>query len=251
MSALDMLRRPADPKPFDAVIAEIRDALEALDFTNENAELVRLQAEIDAARQAIDTARQRAAQIGKEEREGSAERSAGRAVADALLSGDDPDEAATASTAAGTLVDRKAALVAAIPQLAEQMTRAKARMSEIRHEAERQVRKTMCPLVEVLMTQAREAAGQMVEVYASLAAVSSVAGSVQNEDRALGTVIRALSDKNVLPRGRGDIPVPAAINRLQESLEGKGMAFPLKFGVASKIGWPVNPHPLLHQHARY
>lgn len=222
-----------------ALFADTAAALAELDFSAENAEITELQAEIERVTSAIDRARQHVAQLGQEE----LRQDSGHAVAEALLSGSDPDEAATVMTAAGSIAERKAALLRAIPELTQQAARARDRIATLQGGAERRVAEVARPLVDALMSQAKGAAEQLAETFAALSAVSFATKAGAEERSRLSTATHALFSERLLAQAK-TLAVPAEVQSLEGPLSGKGPAFPHKHPIVATVGRPENPSRL-------
>ena len=129
--------RPAAPT-FDEVVDQTRAALADLEFAEQNAQIAEIDAKVAKITNAIETAKQRAAQLRDEEEEN---RSNSRAIAKALLDGTDPDQAMNKTSSGISIKERKAALLAAVPELARDRTRVMEERNAIVREAEHEVAK--------------------------------------------------------------------------------------------------------------
>lgn len=238
MSIFETLKRPSPAPTFPEAVEQARVALAALDFSEENNQVEAIDAEIARIGDAIDQARQRAAQLGNEEAEA---RSSVRDVANALMDGGDPD-AATTTSRIGSLAERKAAMLGAIPELAQRRTDAVMRRGQVITAVDRRIAEAAQPLVDALRSQAEEAAERLVELYADLSMLSAVTTAGSQVARQVSYVAAEITAERLLIPRRG-YAVSEAIRSLQPALEGKGAVFPHKYPIKAEVGPPQGHLP--------
>ena len=247
MSVLDTLRRPAAvpmPPSFAAALEQVREAFAALDFTEQNGEIAELEVSVTKITAAIDDARQRVAELGETDRSNAD----GRAVADALLDGQNPDAAAQAATAAGERAERKAALVSALPALAMQRSDAVMRIDSIKSEARQATGRAAQPLIDVLMERAREAAEEILAIYADISTLAHASGGDPENATKVEHAAYELMMLGLIRHG-APLPVSPTILSLGANLSGKGPAFAYKYAMKPDAGRPARPG--VHSHYLY
>jgi hypothetical protein len=201
------------------ITSRVAAGLAAIDVSAENMRIAELRDDIAAAQRAIEAARDRVAEIHQ-----ASPDAAPYAVASALLVGTRATEAAAASRTRDELARERAALQAAIPDLKARIAMYQQEIGDLQNAATSRARDIVEPLVDQLLSEAREAGELLLEAYLGLEAVKRATGAGHLQASAAGKAVNGLlSDYGLLPR-RQEYEVPAEIVTALSSLAGKGPA---------------------------
>lgn len=212
------------------IAASVRASLAELDFSTDNAELAEIEASLVQIDSAIADARERMQKLGAD---GEHQMEAGhRAVADALLAGNDPNEASRAATLRGTIEEQREALQGAIRQLADRRRSASDRAAAIRSHVAVQVRDAAAPLVSAIMDDAKRATVQVAECRSNMTAVRSLLSAGDTEVRQLNDMALAAMEARLLPGGF-EFRAADWITELHTTMASKGAAYPIRFASSS------------------
>lgn len=211
-----------NPTTIDATAS----AFAALDLSPENARIAEIEADIAQLEAAEKSARERCTAISREIAEFRGP--SGAAVADALLANHAPSDAAVLGPDLDSLEKEKAALLAGARDLADRVQAARDRLREIKASAKLKLRPISQPLVDELTEEATAMGERLLEIYASLSAISGTTDNGWQQARAVGLMVTgAVDDYGLLLRLRGSVETPAEIVTALRTLEGKGAALPV------------------------
>ncbi|MCB5426315.1 hypothetical protein H0274_13690 [Altererythrobacter sp. CC-YST694] len=199
----------------------------ALDFSEENARIAEVTAEIDRTEAAITTAEQRCTEISRELVDYRGPNAS--AVAEAMLSGVAPAQAAAAAPNRAELEAERGALRSGIRELRQRVEDLQAEVAGIQRAAFLRVRPAVQEVVKTLTDEARAAAQKIIDAAVAL---DAIAYATKQGDHEAGAVRRAaagvIGQDRLIP-GRRDYPVPPEIVSLLQNLAGKRPALPARF----------------------
>lgn len=209
-----------------ACLEAIASAFAALDLSTENARIAEIEADIAQLEAAEKSARERCTAISREIAEFRGP--SGAAVADALLANHAPSDAAVLGPDLDSLEKEKAALLAGVQSLAQRTRAAHAEKDEVKRGAKLKLRPISQPLVDELAEEATAMGERLLEIFASLSAISGTTDNGWQQARAVGLMVKgAVDDFGLLLRLRGSVEAPAEIVTALRALEGKGAALPV------------------------
>lgn len=214
----------------ETVFDHVSRALMALDLSEEDAELAKLEEQIVETAAAIDKAQQRRAEIDREKRSlhDANGRPSGRAVADALLRGADTSVAASLAPDLERLDRERLALSAAIGDLDRRTSELHSAIVSVRTRATQQVIRTVEPAVEHLMTTMRSAAQDLVTGYAALSAIGQASGGgFAHQRQQASNVMTGITGQGGLISWRKTVAVPSEVLEMLAGLEAKGRSLPV------------------------
>lgn len=196
--------------------------LAALDFSAENAEIERLEAEIEECVRAEATANRRKTEIHQELSDPEA-RFTGSDVADRLLEG---GNVATIAASREDLNAEDRALDRGIKALMERGRAAHASIDAIRVRARKTLQDALAPTTASLGEEAKQAAQRLIECYAAIAAIDEATRTRGPEHRALEPAAKGIYGEagcaGLFPRF--PVSVPAEIVALLSALDDVGPA---------------------------
>lgn len=210
-----------------AIYDRAAKALAALDFTEENeliaahaAEGERLSAAMRKAETRINEVQ---AQISKILQDKLAERETAVAVADALLGEADAREATASLVRERDLRDELNALRAGLRELQDRSRDQGDVMAHAKGEAMRKVVPALEPVVQSLIADARAAAQQIGQAFASIAAIAGATRYFHYEARQFGDALARLMSADLVAR-KDLIDTPDSILEMFAPLADKGPA---------------------------
>ncbi|MEE4152568.1 MAG: hypothetical protein V2I27_00255 [Erythrobacter sp.] len=210
-----------DPK----TIANAERAIAALDFSEANAAIRALEAEMASVENAQKATSGEIRALSQAIREFSGPEA--EKVADAILSGSRAAEAATLGVPESELRDRRAALQAAAGELERRRERARKRLAEVREAAVEKSAKALQPLVDEIMREATRAANTLLAAYAAASALHSATrkcGDAQIVTRAGAVGVAGF--QKILPHSSG-AEAPGEVLALLDKL-GRAAPFPVR-----------------------
>ncbi|MCW1403271.1 hypothetical protein OKA06_13405 [Novosphingobium sp. MW5] len=151
-----------------------------------------------------------------------------RAVANALLSGTGPAEAAKAGPSEEGLKAERAALRLAIAELGKRAQSCRDSIEAHRELALRQAAEAVAPLVDEILADARNAAETIVGTFAALSAISLATRAGQGAHYPMRRAVERLAGFDALLPARNQFEVPREVAGLLAKLEGKGAALPAR-----------------------
>lgn len=207
-------------------LSAVARAIDALDFTAENAEIAEIEAERARLESSISEAEARCTEISHALANWQGPDA--QAIADALLAGTDAMQAAKAGSTEESLKADRQALRLAIGDLNRRVQEGRERIEASRATAIQRAAEASTPLVEALLADAREAAGTIVNAFAAMAAINHAARTGQEALSRTRRAVIALQgwDGLLPPADRFD--VPREVTDLLAKLEGKGPALPVQ-----------------------
>lgn len=214
----------------ETVFDHVRRALMALDLSEEDAELAKLEEQIVETTAAIDKAQQRRVEIDREKRSlhDANGRPSGRAVADALLRGADTSVAASLAPDLERLERERLALSAAIGDLDRRISELGSAIARVRSQAAQTVIQATAPVVEHIMDGMRSAAQDLVTGYAALSAIGQASGGgFTHQRQQASNVITGITGQGGLISWRKAVAVPCEILDMLAGLEAKGRSLPV------------------------
>lgn len=201
-------------------------AFAALDLSPENARIAQIEADIAQFEAAEKSARERCTSISREIAEFRGP--SGAAVADALLANHAPSDAAVLGPDLDSLEKEKAALLAGIQSLAQRAQAARVELDDVKRGAKSRLRPISQPLVDELTEEATALGERLLQIFASLSAISGTTDNGWQQARAVGLMVTgAVDDHGLLLRHRGSVETPAEIITALRALDGKGTALPV------------------------
>lgn len=201
-------------------------AFVALDLSPENARIAEIEANIAQLEAAEKSARERCTAIAREIAEFRGP--SGAAVADALLANHAPSDAAVLGPDLDSLEKERGALSAGAQALALRAQNARAELLEVKDGAKLKLRPIVQPLIDELTEEATAIAERLLEIFASLSAISGTTNNGWQQARAVGLMVAgAVDDFGLLLRLRGSVETPAEIITALRALDGKGPALPV------------------------
>lgn len=201
-------------------------AFAALDLSVENARIEQIEANIAQLETAEKAARERCTAIVREISDFRGP--SGAAVADALLANHAPSDAAVLGPDLDSLEKENAALLAGAHSLARRAQAARSELVEVKREAKRKLQPIVQPLVDELTEEATAMAERLLEIFASLSAISGTTDNGWREARAVGLMVKgAVDDFGLLLRLRGSVEAPVEIVTALRALDGKGAVLPI------------------------
>ncbi|MBS7668804.1 hypothetical protein [Croceicoccus gelatinilyticus] len=201
---------------------EIAAAWAEIDFSEENAKVAALQADIAKAEDAIAKAEARSMELsqalfGRRHHDG-------QAVADALLSDVEVAEAARLMPSFDEMQDERAALQAGIRSLRHKIQDKNAEIDALRGAARSRLAVHVGPLTNALTAEAAKAAQVIVDAYAAIDAISYGLGKSAPEQECLRIAAKGVvGSRALLPQCRS-AQVPSEISGLFGPLLDKGPA---------------------------
>lgn len=216
-------------------IDNARAAIAALDFSAENERIADIEAEISRMQAAIEKAEARCTELAHAKMGLRAKDAT--AIADAILADVSPTEAAAIAPSAEVIDSERNALRAAITDLRHRIQDARDQITKIQREASSKTRDVVRPLVEALQDQARQAGENIVEIFASVSAISRAFGDCFDlEADKLGRGVENLASHRGIIHPRRNVDTPIDILSIIEGARGKGRALPVRY--AATINMP-------------
>lgn len=205
-------------------LKELAAAFEALDFTEENARIADLEAEIARTEAAIDKAEARCTEISQSligyKRDANA-------VADALVAEAPVMDAARAGPSEEDLKEERASLRDGIGELRQRIADRTNDIRAIQLEALRTLPPFVAPIVEDLMAEARAAAQTLIDRYVAIYALSDAAqGGAPDRSQIAKAVAGITASGGLISLTRTD--VPDDLREALGKLSGKGRALPVR-----------------------
>ncbi|HVR91454.1 MAG TPA: hypothetical protein VHG29_10225 [Novosphingobium sp.] len=207
-----------DPKVLNATAA----AFEALDLTPQNEQISAIRAEIERIQRAEESALDRSTEIDARLGELRHPELQAMELADDLLAGVAPTEAADAVRHERELREERDRLRGAVRELRQRIEAARNRIKAVEQEAIARVQEIAAPLAAAIASEAREAAEQIREAYAALFALSVTANAGRVEERMLTAAVAGIFTGGLVPRQ--ETQVPPAVSDALALLAGKGPA---------------------------
>lgn len=208
-----------------AIYDRAAKALAALDFTAENEALAMKQAEGERLSAAMLKAETRIAEVQAQLsallQDRLAEKREAVAVADALLGAGDASQATATLVRERDLREEQAALRAGLRELQDRSRDNSEKMARIKSEASAKVVPALQPVVQTLIADARAAADQIAQAFASIAAISGTTRHFSHETRQFGDALAKLMSADLIAR-RDVIDTPDDIAEMLEPLASKG-----------------------------
>jgi len=200
----------------------VAQALEALDFTDENAKIAELEASLSELEAAIERGQARRSEIARVLIEGG--QPPASAVADALLA--DPTTAAAAATAPdrAALESEKDALGQGIRELSFRAEDIRAEISTIKGQAMVRACDTAKPLTDEVIATASELLAGLLPLYATLSAISSATKARINSIDRMRDVIVAARGLDGLISNQRSVDVPVDLIKALRPIAEKGAA---------------------------
>jgi len=205
---------------------QLAEAIEALDFSEENAELEVISQEIEAVRGSAVKAETEASKLAQEIHEFSGP--APELVADALLAGVAPSEAARLGPSKEELVSQKQALQSSASNLRERERALRQRKRALEDSAKTKVAHAVQPFVADIERVINEAAEEIVSAFASLRILSETTGSFALQNLAVREAREGIMGPDRILPFRNKIAIPPGLSSALSQLEDKGVAFPAK-----------------------
>lgn len=210
-----------------AIYDRAAKALAALDFTEENETIAAHAAEGERLSAAMRKAEARIAevqgQISKILQDKLAEKQTAVAVADALLGEADARDATASLVRERDLRDELNALRAGLRELQDRSRDHGDVMGQAKGEALKKVVPALQPVVDSLIADARAAAEQIGQAFASIAAISGATRYFSYETRQFGDALARLMSADLIAR-RDLIDTPESILEMFAPLAEKGPA---------------------------
>ncbi len=153
----------------------------------------------------------------------------GADVSAALLAGHSATTAAVAGPSKEALETERASLREGIRDLTNQVENARRDIFNIRGSAHLKLNPICEPLAEELMVEAREAAGRIIAVYASLEAIAWTTKFGWHKTSGIKDVVFAMMTGAAVAPFQREIAVPVEISAALQALDGKGAALPASF----------------------
>lgn len=212
------------------MIDQAATALASLDLAEEVAAVTALAILSDEIEAAQDTAARRIREIA----DTLANRGSGAgAVADALVAGQEPSEAAAAGPGADVLREEKDALKAGITELEARRERARREADARRDAAYRKVADAAKPLADAIEAELCDAAERVVAAYGAAAALGDVTRDYARLRFAAQTAAKAVTGPDTALPGRERAETPDAILAALAPLARHGAALKVRPAPAS------------------
>jgi len=220
------------------LLNEIAAAFRQLDFSDENASVDALKAEIATLYEAIAKADARRSEISRtliEDRGPDA-----RAVADGLLSDVSAMEAASSAPSRAEMEAERAALAAGVRDLNERARDAREKIQEVESKAFQRLGPLIKPLLDELAADAREAAERIVQAFSALETVG-YATRYSGELDKVSDAVAGIIGEGCLLRGpyQNLLEAPGEIVEMLSTLRDKGSALPVR--IATSVSVPTRP----------
>lgn len=207
------------------IIQNTARAFANVDVSAENARLGELRAELARIDEATGRADDRRASITRERQALRDRERDGSTIADALLAEVDATEAAALAPTMEALGEEFEVLGAGLRDLRRRRDEVTQQIAEAESAAFGKTIVAAVPLVEALESQAIEAIEKLIQVYASLSAVSDVTRS--GAKRRVRSAVEGVLRDNELGTWRRTAPVSPEIREVLSVLAGKGRALPV------------------------
>lgn len=205
-----------------------KQALQALDFTEENARYAEIQAELESFTDAQEKIRARNVEIDKTLRDIRDLKSEDAAkAADRLLDSGDVTEIAKAVSTEQDLRDERASLNATFGELTRRHQDLYPEGSLIQGHCRAVAAQTAQPIVDLILAEAREAAERLAVAYAAIDAVSNTTRSRINGQQELKEAFEALRGLFHHTGGFPAMTIPEDIRETLLPLQNKGPAAPM------------------------
>jgi hypothetical protein len=202
-------------------------ALAALDFSKEQGTVSQLLAESAKIAEAIERANVRLGEIGFILNSRSPESEAGREVADSLLAGTEPGQAAALATASReALLIERGNLSAGLSDLRRRENAIGLEVKAVQDSARARLAEPLEPVIAELMVQATAAADTLANAYAALEGLSIATRHGSGEAAKLGQAVARLRDRGLI-EAKQRLPVPDGVAELLAPLAKVGEALPV------------------------
>lgn len=204
----------------------VAQALRALDFTEENARVAALNAEITDAEAAIAKAEARRTEISRAliELRGPD----GRAVADALLDQVDARDAARSGPTQQEQIAERESLRAGILELQARIRTAQEQIGKVQADAMSRAGVAVAPLAADAIAKVRALAEPLFDAFAVLDAIAEATRSHGRERGEARAAVNGLAGPSGAVPWRRSVPVPAEVQAVLYELTGKGPALPVR-----------------------
>lgn len=210
-----------------AVFDNAAKAIAALDFTAEQQAVSQLMAESAKIADAIERANTRLGEIGFILNSRSPESEAGREVADALLAGTEPGQAAALATASReALLIERANLSAGLSDLRKREAAIGLEVKAVQDSARARLAEPLEPVIAELMAEAKAAADAMANAYAALEGLSISTRHGAGEAAKLGQAVARLRDRGLI-EAKQRLPVPEGVAEILAPVAKVGEALPV------------------------
>lgn len=220
----------------------IQDALneatrraQALDFSTENERIAGIDQEIGKIERATQAARGRREEVlqlirgltgeGNPSRRPMLDDRDGIAVADALLAGVAPTDAAATKLDRAALEHERDALSEALGELGRRSESLLRSRSEIQRAAGRRSLEELAPLCQAYLDQAKEAAERIMESFAAVSAIGRATKSNPSGFHNLAEAAAGVRGSGSLLTPGSTMPVPEHVVALANILNEKGQAY--------------------------
>ena len=203
-------------------VKKLSEEIEALDLNTENDELIRLEGDRQNFQKKANEAQAEASRLAKAVHEWTGPDPS--LVADALLNGSSPSEAAALAPSKDELTAKKQALTGSVQELMSYSENLKGVMESRRQDMNGKISEATRPFVEEIMKSSEAAAKQLLENAATLSVINDVSKFYLSEVYAHSQAKDALcgADK-ILPHQRST-QVPSDVVKALKPLEEKGRA---------------------------
>ena len=205
-----------------ALAMQLAEAIAALDISIQNDDLVRLEKDRQTLHKKANEAREEASKLAKAVQEWTGPDPA--LVADALLEGKAPSDAAAVGPSKEELTAKKQALMASSEELIRRAEDLKKVMGSAHQDMNGKIIEAARPFVEEIMKSSEAAAQQLLKNAASLSVINDVSKFYLSEVSAHRKAKDALCGAHkILPHQRSS-QVPADVVKALKPLEEKGRA---------------------------
>lgn len=214
--------------------ADALRTLAALDLADLNDQADRLRSEAAEALAAIDRASDRRREISN--LLASSLELQGETVAEAILAGDAPSDAATRAPGRDSLIAERETLGAAISQLERREQELRREIVNVEAQAQQRVDAALAPLASAMREEAQAAALRLVAIYADVAALSGNLASFSRLQFPARQAVEGLAGANRLLDYRRTFPVSSGVIDLQHAIRKAAPAIKLgQVGVHSAM----------------
>lgn len=209
------------------ILAAVAREFSSLDLSDENETFASLQSEMRQTEERLAAADERRSAIAREIHEYRGP--SGREVAQALLDGSSPTEAAKAGPDLQALEQEKQALIAGGRVLRDRIEEIRGQISNVESAARTKIIPGAQKLEGMLVGQALTVLEQLVSIFADLSALAGTTRFGGNKIVKLREVLNAANGFEGFAGYRRDIEVSPALNESLRHLDGKGPALRVGF----------------------
>lgn len=218
----------------DPAIKQLKAAISAIDLDTENFEIVRLANVRKTLMGKAEEARQEASRLSREIHEFAGPDPS--RVADALLDGVEPMEAASNGPSVDMLRARKEAMAASAKELQRRAESIGREIVEVRDRALAKIAQASQPFAAALVASSQDAANQIIANAAAMRCLNDICRGYTAQDTALRAAFNGISGVDKLVADAREIEVPSGLLDALAPLEELSEALQIRLRSRVSIG---------------